>query len=62
MQLKFIAAERGEQVVAAASNADEPGLQLFEHRVLLPHIHDPAFAAVLTRLLGERDHTYLLPA
>ncbi len=59
VQLKFIAAERGEQVVAAASNADEPGLQLFEHRVLLPHVHDPAFAEVLCRLLGEEKITHI---
>lgn len=59
VQLKFMAAERGERVVAAASNADEPGLQLFEHRVLLPHVHNPAFPDVLSQLLGEEQITHI---
>lgn len=59
VQLKFIAAERAEHIIAAASNAEEPGLQLFDHTVLLPHVHDPAFAGALTRLLRAEAVTHI---
>lgn len=59
VQLKFIAAERAEHVVAAASNADEPGLRLFDHTMLLPHVHDPAFAGALAQLLREEKITHI---
>ncbi len=59
VQLKFIAAERAEHIIAAASNAEEPGLRLFDHTTLLPHVHDPMFGEALTRLLRAEAITHI---
>ncbi len=60
VRIKVLAAERGETVIAAATDADESGLALFPQQRVLPHITSPDFGSALGELI-EREriaHVY----
>lgn len=59
VRIKVLAAERGETVIAAATNADESGLALFAHQRVLPHLTDAAFKPALLALLVQEGIAHI---